>query len=67
MRLIAGMDEKQLENYVRIHRHSRLIREMFHALREMGYFQSCPDGSGKQSKSSSGCSGSSGTKDEFII
>jgi hypothetical protein len=61
------MDEKQLESYMRTHRHDRAKMEMYHALREMGYFQSCPDGSGKQSKSSSGCSGSSGTKDEFII
>jgi len=42
------MDEKRLEKYMRMHRHDRVKMEMYHALTDMGYFQSCQTGSEKQ-------------------
>ena len=52
MRLIAGMDEKALEAYLRKHRHDRVQMAMFHALREAGYWQKSASGSESCSESS---------------
>jgi len=59
MRLIAGMNERQLEAYMLTHRHDTVKMAMFHALREAGYWQESRDGCEKQSSSSNGSTGSS--------